>query len=246
MSPGFRDHGFPERAASGAGSTADGPKGTQFRSGTRSKVTHTAMGRIRKGGGMIWLFLLPAYALGTFPSAVMIARGKGVDITKVGSGNPGASNISRTFGKPWGVLVFVLDGLKGMIPAAVGIWLIDDRPVAYGMVVAAILGHMFPLTRRLRGGKGVATMAGAAFVLQPIVAPILAVLWYTSLKVSKKASVASIVVMVGLPVGTALKGAPGWEIATLAAINALVMVRHTENIKRLLDGTELSAKRPNS
>ena len=57
---------------------------------------------------MIWLMLIPAYFLGTFPSAVMIARSKGVDITKVGSGNPGASNIARTFGTPWGVLVFVL------------------------------------------------------------------------------------------------------------------------------------------
>ena len=194
---------------------------------------------------MIWLLLIPAYALGTFPSAVMIARSKGVDITKVGSGNPGASNISRTFGKPWGVLVFVLDGLKGTIPAAAGL-LLDHRPVAWGMVTASVLGHMFPVTRRFRGGKGVATMSGAAFVLQPIVSGILAVLWYTTLKASQKASVASIVVMVGLPVGAAIKGAPGWEIAITVAINALVMVRHSSNIRRLLDGEELSAQQVKS
>jgi len=190
---------------------------------------------------MIWLLLIPAYALGTFPSAVMIARSKGVDITKVGSGNPGASNISRTFGKPWGVLVFVLDGLKGAIPGAVGL-LIDDRRVAWAMVTAAVLGHMFPVTRRFRGGKGVATMSGAAFVLQPVASAILCVLWYVSLKASQKASVASIVVMVGLPAGVAIKGAPGWEVATVIGINALVMVRHSDNIKRLLDGEELSAQ----
>lgn len=191
---------------------------------------------------MTWLLLLPAYALGTFPSAVMIARSKGVDITKVGSGNPGASNISRTFGKPWGVLVFVLDGLKGALPAAVGVWALDDRKVAYGMVIASVLGHMFPATRRFKGGKGVATMAGAAFVLQPLISAILGVLWYAAMKASKKASVGSLVVMVGLPVGVAIKGAPGWEIACTIAVNSLVMVRHTENIKRLIGGQELSSQ----
>lgn len=191
---------------------------------------------------MTWLLLLPAYALGTFPSAVMIARSKGVDITKVGSGNPGASNISRTFGKAWGVLVFVLDGLKGALPAAAGLLFVDDRKVTYGMVAASVLGHMFPATRRFRGGKGVATMAGAAFVLQPIVSAILAVLWYAAMKASKKASVGSLVVMIGLPGGVAIKGAPGWEVAVLVAINALVMIRHSENIRRLLDGEELSSQ----
>ena len=82
---------------------------------------------------MIWLLLVPAYFVGTFPSAVWIAHTKNVDITQVGSGNPGASNISRTFGKRWGVLVFLLDGLKGAIPAAAGV-LLDDRKLAWAMV----------------------------------------------------------------------------------------------------------------
>ena len=122
---------------------------------------------------MKWLLLIPAYFLGTFPSAVMIARSRGIDITKVGSGNPGASNISRTMGRGWGIAVFVLDALKGIIPAAVGAYLLDSRPLGYAMVGAAIIGHMFPVTRGFRGGKGVATMSGSMFVLQPIVATIL-------------------------------------------------------------------------
>ena len=123
---------------------------------------------------LAWLAVVPAYALGTFPSAVMVARSKGIDITKVGSGNPGASNIARTMGNRWGVVVFALDGLKGALPALVGVMALG-RNVAYGMVISAVLGHMFPLTRRFQGGKGVATMAGAAFVLQPIVASALLV-----------------------------------------------------------------------
>lgn len=192
--------------------------------------------------GLVWLALLPAYAVGTFPSAVMVARSKGVDITKVGSGNPGASNIARTLGNRWGVAVFALDGLKGALPALVGVLLLE-RNVAYGMVIAAVLGHMFPANRGFRGGKGVATMAGAAFVLQPLVSSVLAVVWYVVRTLSGIASIASIAIIVGLPVGVALRGGPAWEIVAIIVINGLVMVRHTENIRRLLRGDELSASR---
>ena len=120
---------------------------------------------------LIWLLLLPAYAIGTFPSAVWIARSKSVDITQVGSGNPGASNISRTLGKPWGVLVFVLDGLKGAIPGITGV-LLDDRKLAWAMVAAAVVGHMFPVTRRFKGVKGVDPgRAGAAIAAVRLSAP---------------------------------------------------------------------------
>jgi len=189
-----------------------------------------------------WLLPLPAYALGTFPSAVMVARSKGIDITKVGSGNPGASNIARTMGTAWGVAVFVLDALKGALPALVGV-LLDDRPVALAMVAVAVIGHMFPATRGFKGGKGVATMAGATLILQPLAFAILLVLWFLTRKLSGIASVGSLAIALGLPVVTAIIGAPWWEVVALALIAALVMVRHTSNIKRLLSGSELSASR---
>ncbi len=191
---------------------------------------------------MTWLLLIPAYALGTFPSAVWIARTKGIDITAVGSGNPGASNISRTLGKRWGVLVFLLDGLKGAIPAIAAL-LLDDRKLGWAMIAASMLGHMFPVQRRFKGGKGVATTAGGAIVLQPIVAAVLALLWYITLKLSKKASLASLVLMVGLPIGVAIRSCPAWEIVATAAINAVVFLRHLGNFKRLLTGKELSSQR---
>lgn len=198
---------------------------------------------------MIWLMLVPAYFLGTFPSAVMIARSKGVDITKVGSGNPGASNIARTFGAKWGVLVFVLDGLKGFIPAGT-VLLIAGRlfnghptPASYGMAVAAVLGHMFPITRRFKGGKGVATMGGACIVLQPVIFVVLTAVWFAVRKLSGKASLASLMLTFGFPLGVWMLGGPGWEIATAGALGALVLVRHVDNIKRLVRGRELSASR---
>ena len=191
---------------------------------------------------MLWLLLVPAYFLGTFPSAVWIARTKGIDITKEGSGNPGASNIARTLGTKWGVLVFLLDALKGAVPAAVGL-LAGHRGLGYAMVAAAVVGHMFPVTRRFHGGKGVATMGGSAFVLQPIVSIILLAVWFGVRKLTKKASVASLTIAVGLPVGVAIKGAPGWEVAAVVGVNVLVIIRHLDNIKRLVGGSELSANK---
>ena len=194
------------------------------------------------GDSMIWLLLIPAYFLGTFPSAEMIARSKGVDITKVGSGNPGASNVARTFGAKWGVLVFVLDGLKGLIPAGIAL-LLTDRPsaLAYGVSVAAVLGHMFPVTRRLKGGKGVATMGGACIALQPVLFLVLTLVWMAVRKLSGKASLASLMLTFGFPLGVYLLDGPGWEIATAGALGALVLLRHLDNIKRLVSGRELPA-----
>ena len=191
---------------------------------------------------MIWLMLIPAYLIGTFPSAALVARTKGIDILEVGSGNPGASNIARTMGAKWGVLVFFLDGLKGAIPTAVALQFSDrPSPAAYAMAAAATLGHMYPVTRKFKGGKGVATMGGATLLLQPLLFVVLTVVWVVARKATGLASLASLLLTIGFPVGVALMGGPAWEVATAAALGALVLLRHLDNIKRLLGGSELSA-----
>ncbi len=187
------------------------------------------------------ILLVPAYLLGTFPSAVLVACSRGVDITSVGSGNPGASNVARTIGLRWGVLVFVLDGVKGAVPAAVGL-LADSRPAAYTAAAAAVVGHMFPVTRRFHGGKGVATMGGATAVLHPLVFVVLLVTWLGVRKAFGVASVASIVIAVGLPIGVAAGGSRGWEVLASLGLSLLVMLRHTDNIRRLLSHAELPAE----
>jgi glycerol-3-phosphate acyltransferase PlsY len=183
-----------------------------------------------------------AYALGMLPSAVMVARSRGVDILSAGSGNPGASNVARVLGAGWGALVFAIDATKGAIPAGVGL-LLDSRPGAYVLLAAAVLGHMYPLTRRFRGGKGVATSGGGMLVLHPLVSLLLLVLWLFVRRFSGKASLASLLVTIGLPVGVAIVGAPAWEVVSIVALGALVMVRHADNIKRLVARRELSATR---
>jgi acyl phosphate:glycerol-3-phosphate acyltransferase len=186
------------------------------------------------------IFLPAAYLLGTFPSAVLVARSRNVDITAVGSGNPGASNVARTLGTRWGVFVFALDGLKGALPAALGL-LLDSRSSAYLLVGAAMLGHMYPVTRRFRGGKGVATLGGAIAVLHPVVFAALLVVWLAVRKLSGTASIASIAIAIGLPLGVAISGSPAWEVMATIALALLVMLRHTDNIRRLFRGSELHA-----
>ena len=186
----------------------------------------------------MWVALLPAaYLLGMFPSAALVARANGIDITTFGSGNPGASNVTRALGWRKGIWVFVLDALKGAIAAGLGL-LVDGRPAAYWLGAAAILGHVFPIISRFRGGKGVATGAGVMVVLHPFVTAGLAVVWIVLSRLTSKASIASIAVIVLLPVGLLASGAPGWELAATIGLCALVMARHLGNLKRLVTRKE--------
>lgn len=176
-----------------------------------------------------------SYVVGMLPSAIVVARSKGVDITTFGSGNPGASNVARALGAKWGVLVFVLDAAKGAVPVAV---MLGHRPTAYLCGAAAILGHIFPVTRGFKGGKGIATGGGVLLALHP---PILAGAlagWLIIMKTTKKASVASIVIVPIAIVLVAVTGTPGWEIGGFIALALLIEIRHLSNIKRLFRGTE--------
>jgi glycerol-3-phosphate acyltransferase PlsY len=179
--------------------------------------------------------IIIAYFCGTLPIAILIAKSKGIDITSVGSGNPGASNVARELGIKYGVLVFVGDTLKGALPVAA---MISDRPVAYACAAAAVLGHVFPVTRKFKGGKGVATGAGSLLPLHPFLVIGAALTWLLVTKVTKKASIASIAIVPVLVVAFIMSGTPGWEILSLVGIGALVEIRHASNIKRLLSGTE--------
>lgn len=188
------------------------------------------------------LVMIPfAYFLGTFPSAVLVARSRGIDITTSGSGNPGASNVSRVLGRKLGIFVFVLDGLKGAISVGAG-FLAAGYAGAISLACAAVVGHVFPVTRRFKGGKGVATAGGAALALYPIVSVILLAIWITMVKLTKKASIASMIITVGLPVGILIAGRPAGEVIAIAGLAGFVIWRHWPNLKRLVRGSELSMK----
>ena len=186
----------------------------------------------------MWIVLVPvAYLIGTFPSASLIARANGIDIRTVGSGNPGASNVTRMLGWRKGVWVFALDAAKGALGAGLGLWA-GGRPGGYLLGAAAIVGHVFPIWSHFRGGKGVATGGGVLAVLAPITFVTLVVVWAVLLKLTGKASVASIVAIAIVPIGVAVEGGAWWEVAAVIGLGALVMARHLANIKRLLHRRE--------
>lgn len=183
------------------------------------------------------MLVVPAYLLGTFPTAVLVGRREGRDPTREGSGNPGASNALRTMGRRAGAVVLLGDVAKGALGAALGL-ASGHRGVGVACGIAAVVGHVAPATRRFRGGKGVATGAGMAAVLLPLVALGLAALWAVAVGATRAASAGSVAVALGLPVGAAIAGRPAVEVAAFAGCGALVVLRHRSNLGRLRRGDE--------
>jgi glycerol-3-phosphate acyltransferase PlsY len=180
-----------------------------------------------------------AYLLGTFPSAILVARASGVDIETFGSGNPGASNVTRALGWRKGAWVYGLDACKGALAAGLGL-AVDDRHLAYWCGAAAIVGHMYPVFRRFRGGKGVATGSGVLLVMYPVIAPLGVAVWWVVSKLTGKAALGSVVAVALVPVALVIDGAPAWEFLAVAGICALIVVKHAPNIKRMIRREEHS------
>lgn len=187
----------------------------------------------------MWFLVPLAYLLGTFPSAILIARASGIDISTFGSGNPGASNVTRALGWRKGIWVYALDAGKGALAAGLALAL-DGRPMAYWCGAAAIAGHMFPVFRRFKGGKGVATGSGVLLVVQPLLAPLAVAVWWVLTKLTGKAAIGSVVAVVLVPLGMIVLGTPAWEFLATAGVCALIVVKHMGNIVRLIRREEHS------
>jgi acyl phosphate:glycerol-3-phosphate acyltransferase len=186
---------------------------------------------------LVVALLVPvAWLLGTFPSALLVARAHGRDVLSEGSGNPGASNVARLLGWRAGAIVLLCDFAKGALAAGVGM-AIGGRAGACAFGVAAVLGHTFPLYRK--GGKGVATAGGALVVLYPLIVVGLAVVWFVVARLLHKASLASLLITVLFPIAVAVMRYDGWEIGVVAGLALLVIARHLGNIRRLLRRQEI-------
>jgi glycerol-3-phosphate acyltransferase PlsY len=184
-----------------------------------------------------------AYALGTFPTGVLVASREGHNVLDEGSGNPGASNVYRVAGFRAGAAVLVGDLLKGVIAAGVGLAL-GNRELALLVGLAAVVGHCFPVQRWGRGGKGVATAGGVGIVVFPALAVALLAIWFVVARLLNKASLGSLVVLLVAPVIVAAVGRPAKEIVLITALCLLVLARHHSNIRRLLRGEESSLRSP--
>jgi glycerol-3-phosphate acyltransferase PlsY len=181
--------------------------------------------------------VVASYLLGTFPTALLVGRSRGVDPTRQGSGNPGATNVARTAGRRAGALTFAGDAAKGAGAAALG-WAVGGHGLGVACGLAAVTGHVLPVTRGFRGGKGVATAAGMAVVLFPAAAAVAAVAFGVALAATRTVSAGSIAGVVTLPVAAAALGAPGGEVAALVVCAVLIVARHRDNIARLRRGDE--------
>lgn len=183
---------------------------------------------------LLALGVIASYIVGTFPTAQLVARLVGADDpTTQGSGNPGASNMYRTAGKRAGVLVGVIDALKGAVPVGVAL-LVAGRLEAHAVWVAAVAGHVWPVTRRLRGGKGVATAGGGGLLISPLIGIACGLLFFAVVKWGRVAALGSLSIAIAFPIVSAIAGRPGWEVAVGAGVAAILVVRHQSNIRRLL------------
>lgn len=190
------------------------------------------------------LSISAAYLLGAIPFGLLIARAKGIDIRKHGSGNIGATNVLRVLGKPFGITTFALDAIKGFVPAFFfPSWFngtIDHQILSVLCGAAAIIGHNFPVFLGFKGGKGVATSAGVLVGIAWQAALISVTVWAAVFFVTKYVSLASIL-------GAATVAVSGWILyrddhivlpSVLTALALMVILRHKANIYRLLNGTE--------
>ena len=199
----------------------------------------------------IFISALLGYLLGSIPFGLLVAKGRGIDIRQHGSGNIGATNVFRTLGRSWGILVFVLDALKGVLAVllAKSIFGLDpsfpgglslsaaDFGIAGGL--ACVLGHNFPVWLGFKGGKGVATTAGVLLGLMPVAAGIAFLAWVVIFYGTRYVSVASIVAAVVIPVSVwFLERRPDTVFWFSVVVAALAIWRHRSNIQRLLAGTE--------
>ena len=188
-------------------------------------------------GGDALLALVAGYLIGSVPFAYLLARRRGIDLRRVGSGNVGASNVLRTSGVRRAIVAMCLDIIKG----AVAVFLASrvapgpSAPVVAG--VASVLGHVYPIWLRFRGGKGVATAAGVFAVLEPFALLVACGVFVMGVWITRYISVGSLAATVAL---AGLSAAADDPLVPLgAAVSAAVIVyRHRANLARLWAGTE--------
>ena len=189
----------------------------------------------------MFAYVLPAlsYLLGSVSSAIVIARVMGLeDPRKVGSRNPGATNILRYGGKTAAVLTLLGDVLKGAIPVAVARLLTDDPPILAAPAFAAFIGHLFPVFHGFKGGKGVATALGVWFALSPWIGLLLVGTWIAMALLFRYSSAAALAAAAATPFYAAwILSAPSY-VAMSVAMSLILIARHAKNIRNLLAGKE--------
>lgn len=189
-----------------------------------------------------------AYLLGSIPTSVIISKKYfKIDIRDFGSGNPGTTNTLRILGKKWAIIVLIIDVLKGAF--ATSLWIFVPKYTYYDdsrmnfmifLGIAAVLGHLFPIFARFKGGKGVATLLGMACAIQPSVAFICIFVFTTILFLTKFVSLSSIIAALAFMIFILFifkEDALSYKIFSVI-VAATVLITHQKNIKKLIKGKE--------
>ncbi len=192
-----------------------------------------------------FIVLVVAYFIGSIPFAFIIGKVNGVDIRKLGSGNVGATNVLRNLGKKWGIPCFICDFLKGMVPVLIATSVCSGNDLAPIMsVIGTVLGHVFTIFLRFKGGKGVATTAGALMGIAWYPVLIGLIIWFITLKLTGYVSLGSIIAAAVIPIIICID--KQFNSATnylFIVMGILVIYRHKSNIHRLIKGEESKFKK---
>ncbi|MFC4425954.1 glycerol-3-phosphate 1-O-acyltransferase PlsY [Deinococcus navajonensis] len=184
------------------------------------------------------LALAASYLIGSIPAASWVARGRGVDIRTVGSGNSGATNVLRSLGKGPALAVALFDILKGAVAVWLGRSLGLDPAWAALCGVAAVLGHNFSPFLKFRGGKGVATSFGTIAAIDPLVGGGAFLLAVACMWLTRFVSAGSILGAVAAAILVVALGRPLWMMGVIAGLAALLVWQHRDNVRRLQAGNE--------
>ena len=183
--------------------------------------------------------ILGAYLIGSIPFALIVARRRGTsDLREVGSGNLGAANVMRASGVMAGVLVAALDMAKGAASVVLAERLSGSAVAPAAAGVAAIVGHVYPVWLRFRGGKGVATACGVFSMLVPAAVPPALAIFIAAIWVTKYISLGSLLASLMLPAIAYAIGSPMPSVVAACIASAIIVFRHRSNVRRLRTGTE--------
>jgi glycerol-3-phosphate acyltransferase PlsY len=184
------------------------------------------------------VLIILAYLLGSVPFGFVIAKTKGVDIRQYGSGNIGTSNVARVLGKKAAILTLLGDGLKGLLPVVLTKMFIDADGWIIAVGLATIIGHNWPIFLKFRGGKGVTTTYGAYLGIAWLPGLLTILSWMIVTAKTKKSSVAALASALCAPIFALLLNV-AFPILLFAVLGmALIYIRHIDNIKRIIAGTE--------
>jgi len=187
---------------------------------------------------ILLFFIIAGYLLGSIPFGYIIAKKKNIDITKQGSGNIGATNVSRSLGPKYALLVAVLDILKALLPMYIASYYISNDWHMLFVIIAPMIGHIFPIWLNFKGGKAVSTVFAAIFYIAGWKALPFLVIWAIMLKLIKIMSLTNLIIILFVPIWFWIEthSLPYLYLGLFCVI--MIYWTHKENIKRLIEGNE--------